>query len=327
MQKHAPSSINLESATAKPSKPRSGEIPLSCPARWRVNALRLLAAADDPSSLAELAEAIDALAGQPQPDWNGLMVIPGADGPAAAVWVQPQPGNTARLWLPGNTLSSAPALLDGARQWAVKKAFSLVQAVIDSADTDAAVLLRENGFPHLVDLLYLRAATREDGAKPPLATAAARQQEVTFESIGQLPSPRLESIITRIQEHSRDCPGLEDVLSPPQVIEGFQHQGQFTPEHWCILRYKDQDAGVLLMAPHPQTPCWELIYMGVIPEQRGQGLGQQLVQEALSRAARHGAAQVLLSVDTRNDQARRLYTQTGFSIYAERSLYAWNAAA
>lgn len=313
--------------TTKPSPIHEGETAISCPARWRVNALRLLAAANDPSSLAELAEAIDALGGQSQPDWNGLMIIPGTGGPVAAVWVQPQPGNTARLWLPADKLPSAPTLLRGARHWAASKGFSIVQAVIDTADNDAALLLRENGFPHLVDLLYLQAETplgrREQRAAP--ATNTKKKTEVSFESIGQLPSPRLECILGRIQESSLDCPGLKDVLSPLQAIEGFRHQGQFTPEHWCILRQKGQDAGALLMAPHPQTLCWELIYMGVLPHKRGHGLGQELVREALSRAAHHGAERVLLSVDARNDQARRLYEQTGFRVYARRSLYAWTA--
>lgn len=308
-----------------PKKPTRSEIPISCPAAWRVHALRLLAAADDPSSLAEFAEAIDALAQQPQPDWNGLIVIPGTGGPAAAAWVQPQPGNTARLWPPRDKVPSAPRLLHAARQWAAGKGFSIVQAVIDTADTEAALLLHENGFPHLVDLLYLQVETRPGRSRQDAASATETGTEVSFESIGQLPSPRLESILARIQESSLDCPGLKDALSPLQAIEGFRHQGQFTPEHWCILRDSGEDVGALLMAPHPQTLCWELIYMGVIPQRRGLGLGQKLVQEALFRAADHGAERVLLSVDARNDQARRLYEQTGFQVYARRSLYAWIA--
>lgn len=317
----------------KPSNPDRCAIPISCPARWRVDALRQLAAANDPSSLTELAEAIDTLANQPQADWNGLLVIPKTAGPAAAVWVQPQPGNTARLWLPTKKAPMAPMLLRGARQWAANKGFSIVQAVIDTADRDSALLLQETGFPHLVDLLYLHAETRpapreQDGAPQGAPQGAPRTESpAVLESIGQLPSPRLESILARIQESSLDCPGLKDVLSPLQAIEGFRHQGQFTPEHWCILRDKDEDVGALLMAPHPPTLCWELIYMGVIPHRRGRGLGQQLAQDALARAAQQGGERVLLSVDTRNDQARRLYEQTGFQVYAKRSLYAWIAEA
>ncbi|WP_201244117.1 GNAT family N-acetyltransferase [Halochromatium salexigens] len=131
--------------------------------------------------------------------------------------------------------------------------------------------------------------------------------------------------MTQIEDSSLDCPELHGVLSPPQAIEGFRQQGQYAPQHWCILRHQEQDAGVLLLAPHPQTPCWELMYMGVLPAWRGQGLGRELVAEALRRTLSGGAERLLLSVDTRNHPARELYEQVGFSPYAWRSLYAWIA--
>ncbi|NEX16937.1 MAG: hypothetical protein C1943_09990 [Halochromatium sp.] len=303
------------------NKPWPDDRVICCPAPWRVHALRLLAAADEPSGLAELVEAINSLADQPEPDWQGLMIVPGPIGPAAAIWVQPQPGNTARLWLPVDSSQWGAMLLHGARCWAASQGFNLVQAVIDTIDTDAALLLRDNGFPPLVDLRYLQAQIGREQPEKETTSAA----ELRFESIGQLPSPRLESILSKIQDSSLDCPGLSDVLSPWQAIEGFRHQGQYSPEHWCILRYRAEDAGLLLMAPHPQTSCWELIYMGVTPGWRGHGLGRQLVIEALSRAACHGAERLLLSVDTRNHLALRLYQQLGFHDYAKRSLYAWIA--
>lgn len=297
----------------------------SCPVPWRVLALRLLAAADEPSSLAELAEAIDAVADQPGADWSGLLIIPGPAGPAAAVWAQPQPGNTARLWLPHRSAPSGPVLLRGAQQWAAHKGVSVLQAVIDTADTKTARLLSENGFPPLVDLLYLQAEPGQKRSDPePVSPADTETRaQIQLEPIDRLPSSRLEAIVASIQDDSLDCPGLQRALSPRQAIEGFRHQGEFRPEHWCLLRYRGQDAGVLLMAPHPGTSCWELVYMGVVPGYRGHGLGRQLVVEALRRARNGGASQVLLSVDRRNHLARRLYEHSGFSVYASRSLYAW----
>ncbi|MEA3639757.1 MAG: GNAT family N-acetyltransferase [Lamprobacter sp.] len=310
-----------------------------------MHALRLLAATDEPSSLAELAEAIDAAARRPETDWSSLLIIPGAAGPAAAVWVQPQPGNTARLWLPADSSNQSdqpgqpgrsewgPILLRGARQWAARQGLSIVQAVIETADEAAALLLRENGFPFLVDLLYLRADTRLCADISPHsphsphnrqdAPIPTRHPDASIESIGQLPSSRLLSLMTRIEDGSLDCPGLHGVLSPLQAIDGFQQQGQFTPEHWYILGYKGEDAGLLLLAQHPPTHCWELIYMGIVPEWRGHGLGRLLVAEALSRVQHRGAELLLLSVDVRNQPARLLYETTGFQVYAKRSLYAW----
>jgi GNAT superfamily N-acetyltransferase len=302
--------------------------PISCPAAWRLLALRLLAATDEATSLAELAAAIDSFANKPEADWQGLIIIPSPTGPAAALWVQPQPGNTARLWPPANQAPGISALLHAARCWASEQGFSIVQAVIDSADAQTAGLLANNGFPHLVDLLYLKASSQPSRRTPHSTrqgvlggNAGDRPAAIAFEPVGPLPSARLEALVGTIQDHSMDCPGLQEVLSPGEAIEGFKHQGQYTPDDWRILRHSGRDAGVLLLAPHPQTTCWELIYMGNLPAWRGQGLGQLLVDEALNQAARHNAS-LLLSVDRRNQAARRLYQRSGFSVYAERSLYA-----
>ena len=151
---------------------------------------------------------------------------------------------------------------------------------------------------------------------------AARGTEVTFESIGHLPSPRLESILAATKDQSLDCCNLHGILSAQDTIEAFRHRGQFTPEHWCLMRYRGEDVGILLLTPHPPTPCWELMYMGILPSWRGLGLGHRLLQEALLQARQAGAVDLLLSVDRINRPARHLYKRAGFSEYARRTLHA-----
>jgi ribosomal protein S18 acetylase RimI-like enzyme len=126
-----------------------------------------------------------------------------------------------------------------------------------------------------------------------------------------------------IEDQSLDCPGLQGVLAPTQAVEGFQRQGQVVAEHWCVVRYRDQDAGAVLLTTHPEIGCWELLYMGVVPRWRGHGLGEQIIDEALVRAANAGANLLLLSVDAKNQPALRLYERAGFQVYAKRTLYAW----
>lgn len=299
---------------------------ITCPRPWRTQALQQLAAADTPDGLAELVAAINHASTLPeQSAWDGLLVIATAQRPEAAVWLQPQPGRTARLWPPATHSKKAPELLQAARRWAAKRDLTIVQAVIDSADHQAARLLKENGFPRLVDLLYLSiqptaARCRANPSRP------SRTSQIAFDSIGSLPSPRLVDIMHQIEDRSMDCPGLHGVLAPEQAIEGFRHQGPFLPEHWCILRFKDEDAGALLMTIHPTIGCWELMYMGVVHRYRGQGLGKILLKEALQRARQASANLLLLTVDTNNQPAIRLYEQAGFQTYAERSLYAYLSA-
>jgi ribosomal protein S18 acetylase RimI-like enzyme len=293
----------------------------SCPAPLRLSALQKLAAARHESDLAELVAAIKTIPNQAQAPWYGLLIAQEHDQePAAAVWTQPQPGGTARLWPPPSDSPWAQDLLRAAALWSQQQALHIVQAVIDTSDHEAARLLQENGFPWLVDLLYLGAAT--GGPADHAEGARGVAGETRLESIDRLPSPRLDALMRTIEDGSLDCPGLHGVLSPSQAIEGFRHQGQFDPEHWCILRHRNQDAGALLLTSHPPTNAWELMYMGVLPQWRGHGLGARLIDEAFARAANAGAEQLLLSVDIRNEPALQLYERAGFRPYARRSLYA-----
>ena len=298
---------------------------MACPRQQRVAALRQLAAADEPEMSLELAAAIDACAGQPESAWDGLLIAAAesATAPSAAVWVQPQPGAAARLWPPRSESPLSATLLRGALRWAAARGLPVVQALIDSGDEAAAARLRDSGLAQRIDLLYLAAQPGPEQRRE--ALAARPRPGLRFEAVGSPDSPRLATLMSRIEEGSLDCPELQGARSPAQLIAGFRQQGQYAPQHWCILRDGEEDAGVLLLAPHPQTPSWELMYMGILPAWRGRGLGRELIAEALRRALGGGAERLVLSVDARNHPAREQYERAGFSLFATRSLCAWLA--
>ena len=56
----------------------------------------------------------------------------------------------------------------------------------------------------------------------------------------------------------------------------------------------------------------EVVYMGVVPEHRGSGLGAQLVRLALELARKVRCGSVILAVDTKNSPARTTYEAAGF---------------
>lgn len=66
-------------------------------------------------------------------------------------------------------------------------------------------------------------------------------------------------------------------------------------------------------APDPEGIV-ELISLWVAPEARGRGVGDEAVRQVLAWArTKHPASQVVLSVKTSNQPARRLYQRHGFS--------------
>ena len=56
----------------------------------------------------------------------------------------------------------------------------------------------------------------------------------------------------------------------------------------------------------------ELVYLGVVPEARGRGIGRALLAQAMRDTAEMGLPQMGLAVDVANQPAVRLYEEAGF---------------
>jgi mycothiol synthase len=105
------------------------------------------------------------------------------------------------------------------------------------------------------------------------------------------------------------------------VLAGYRATGEFDPQRWLIVRQAGQDVGCLLLAVHPETDQWELVYLGVTPAARGAGLGRQIVRHAQWMCQRGGARQLVLAVDADNTPALKLYASAGFVAWDRRPIY------
>ena len=83
---------------------------------------------------------------------------------------------------------------------------------------------------------------------------------------------------------------------------------------------------MLLVNLHPERDLLEIVYLGVVPEARGQGLGQAIVQFAVS-GARSERRPIVLAVDSRNHVAQRIYSRWGFVELTVQSVHIWQEAA
>lgn len=59
-------------------------------------------------------------------------------------------------------------------------------------------------------------------------------------------------------------------------------------------------------------PLLNIHDLAVLPEYRGQGIGQSLLDEVENRARKGGCCKLTLEVRTDNERARRLYERNGF---------------
>ena len=76
-----------------------------------------------------------------------------------------------------------------------------------------------------------------------------------------------------------------------------------------------------LLAPSPSTDSTEVIYLGLVPEARGRGLGSALLAHGMTLAAQRPEPNIALAVDARNSPALALYTHAGFCALRRREAF------
>jgi ribosomal protein S18 acetylase RimI-like enzyme len=74
--------------------------------------------------------------------------------------------------------------------------------------------------------------------------------------------------------------------------------------------------------PCPDQQSIELVYLGLSPALRNQGLGSRVLRQGLAAALAHRlgrhAEEVTCAVDTRNAPAIALYQRFGFASFTQR---------
>ncbi|MEX2142693.1 MAG: GNAT family N-acetyltransferase [Pirellulales bacterium] len=235
-------------------------------------------------------------------------------------WLQGQPGRTANLWPPVQATPEEPAIAVALVTKALDVARSQDAALVQSLlPTDAGVeadTLRRAGFSHVADLLYLVSLAAQFPSSVPTT-------KLNLVPLVEADHRRLERIVERTYAGSCDCPALDGVRSIDDVLAGYRAAGRFRPELWFIARLHNEDVGCMLLADHAREPVWELIYMGVVPEARGRGLGLEMTRNAQWLAACERVERVVLAVDAANEPAIAMYAAAGFVSWDRRSVFVY----
>jgi mycothiol synthase len=248
----------------------------------------------------------------------GLLGAYRAEKLGGALLIQTQPGKTASLWPPqladGELPSTACSLLESADTRFRQKGVRLVQSLLETDAQPEADLLRKGGFRHAADLLYL--ACLKD--QFPTAQPATSLQ---FELYADAHHDRFARLVDATYVDTLDCPDLNGVRDIEDVLTDYRITGVFDPARWLIVRQAGADVGCLILTEHASYDTWELIYMGIVPSARGQGLGAKIARRAQWLAGRAGRSRLVLAVDAKNDPAIRMYAAVGFQAWDRRSVF------
>jgi ribosomal protein S18 acetylase RimI-like enzyme len=252
-------------------------------------------------------------------DPRGIFVLREAGGLCGVMVCAALPGAVALVWPPICTEGPLrerreDELVQHACAWLRGQGAQIAQGLLSWDEVELGSALARNGLPHVTNLWYLRHDL----------DLSLRWLELpvrlSFENYSDNQDD-FHRTLFRTYEQTQDCPEVSGARSLERVIEGHKAQGRFDPRRWWLAREGGECVGVLMMLLAADSSEWELAYLGLVPEARGRGLGQELLLRGLCEARAAEAPAVTLSVDDRNGPARRLYRQFGFSPYEKRAVF------
>lgn len=193
---------------------------------------------------------------------------------------------------------------------------TIAQALVDPEHRAVCRVLVESGFEDVAELVYL--ARRVDKPSP----GRGLTDDYRLWRYDGSTHFRFARTIERSYVDSLDCPQLNGRRDIDDIIAGHKAAGEFDPELWMLLSdIENRDLGVMLLNRLHRREGYELVYIGLVPEARGQRLADGLIRKAIETLAIEGGGQLITACDADNAPARKLYHRHGFGhIYARRAL-------
>jgi ribosomal protein S18 acetylase RimI-like enzyme len=238
----------------------------------------------------------------------------------AAVWGQVMPGKTAVVWGPGLKIGENTAAVQKLLARLVARLADQQVRVVQGlpASSAAAEQFGGCGFDACLDLLYL--AANVNPASVDHETGQSEASDLRFVPYQPDLRPEFAAVIEATYEETLDAPLLNGKRDVEDVIDGYLTTGSFNAGRWSLVRSADRAVGCLLLADHPDRDQCELVYMGLLPAERGRGWGKQLVDYALWQTAQADRQQLILAVDAENDPAIRIYSEAGFQPFLRQAV-------
>lgn len=287
-------------------------------------AIRLVVASHGAAPAAELDAQVDAMlswiSGSYEAVQHAHVVATDAGRPVSACLCFVTPGRVGMLYLPGispdpNDQDVAAMVVRRVIEGAAGRGLNFVQVVLDPAGGAERRVLSSAGFRPLATLEYMERSSA--GAAP----RARGPDDVDWRSYVHAEQARFAAVIEATYQGSLDCPALTGLRSMDDVLASHRSTGDYLPEHWYLVRHDGSDSGVLILAGSPMRSALEIVYMGVVPSQRGRGLALTMLHKALSVARAKRVESLILAVDALNAPALRVYGNFGFQRVATRE--AW----
>lgn len=301
---------------------------VACPPDQRPEALEVLYQELPPEIRAEMIAMVLGDELQGQVDLSGLWIAkrPVRERPIGAILSQRLAGRAVVLWPPEinpvrDRDAIAAMLIRGVLDASRADGAAIVQAVLDDTATPRNRFdLTRGGLPHVTDLIYMR----RDLDIPWKHPRRRKPPKLQWRGLDEGSEDLFRKTLGATYPGSLDMPELEGARTLDDVMASHRASGRFIPKLWRLGTLENQadPSAILILSPVPDRDAWEVVYLGLVPEARGRGLGAQTLAHARDLALQDGHPEAIdLAVDTRNAPALKLYESTGFIPHDQRSIH------
>ena len=234
----------------------------------------------------------------------------------AAAMTAENPGRSAQLFYgpPGRGADTqvAAELIRSLCAATLARNVAFIQAVTERRQRRIKAVLAAAGFEHLAELDSMQIDL-------PHASPDRTGPSLRWRTRQQWRPNELADVLTATYQESLDCPKLNGLRGPGDVIAGHQSLGVFCPQTWWIVDVDDRAAGCCLVNDTSDPSAGMIVYLGVAAPLRGRGLGRTMIRHVADVATRRGKSALTLAVDLRNTYALNVYRAEGFRVIDSRT--------
>jgi len=247
---------------------------------------------------------------------NQIVALRGERIVGSCVWV-PGAGRCATVVAPRLAEwdeEVASRLIRGAVRAAAEDGARFIQAVAEpEGRSPLARAIARAGMERLAVLAYLRRAVTEADAQ------TAGPKGIVWKRWTAWRRRKFARTIARTYEGSLDCPAMAGLRTAEDALATHRATGDFRAGAWHLALEAKEAVGVVLASEVEGRG--DLVYLGVVPEARGRGVGRALLGQAIRDTARMGLPVLTVAVDTENGPAWRLYAGAGFKEVRRRLVF------
>lgn len=254
--------------------------------------------------------------------FDGMLVATNANGRIEGlIWIVEMPGRTCVTGLPSvknvDDLELMMRLLKAANQWLDTSGCSLNQFVLSPEQNRLwGRILHHAHHPIEICLDHMAVSTDVD-----FVEHAGNPRSALGAELIEIDSPQskgFSDLLNATFLNSDDCPAITGHQNYKDMIQGYLATGDSGSHWWRLIERSGQPLGCCLLSEHRGSRQLEVVYIGVIPDARGQGLGKSALQQAIRTARSAGMTSLTAVVDHHNHRARRMYQSLQFVCIEKR---------